>query len=67
MSRNQAIQGYLTAKSAKVSEATSDLIESIRIAAEDIKDAEESPINRARIYSELAAYFAQMAARELNA
>jgi hypothetical protein len=67
MSRNQAIQGYLTAKSAKVSEATSDLIESIRIAAEDIKDVEASPINRAKVYSELAAYFAQMASKELNA
>lgn len=63
--RSQKIVDHLTPKTAKCNEVTSELIESIRIAGEDIKDAEDSQIARAKIYSELAAYFAQMAAREL--
>jgi len=43
----------------------SDLIEQIRILGEDLEDAEPDRITKAKIYSELAGYFSQMATREL--
>jgi hypothetical protein len=43
----------------------SDLIEQIRILGEDLGDAETDRITKAKIYSELAGYFSQMATREL--
>jgi len=43
----------------------SDLIEQIRILGEDLREVEPDPKTKARIYSELAGYFSQMAVREL--
>jgi len=43
----------------------SDLIEQIRILGEDLGDVEGDRTIKAKIYSELAGYFSQMAVREL--
>jgi hypothetical protein len=44
----------------------SDLIEQIRILGEDLGEVEPDPKTKARIYSELAGYFSQLAVRELT-
>ena len=44
----------------------SDLIEQIRTIGEDLREVEPDPKTKAKIYSELAGYFSQMAVRELS-
>jgi hypothetical protein len=43
----------------------SNLIEQIRILGEDLEEVEPDTKTKARIYSELAGYFSQLATREL--
>lgn len=44
----------------------SDLIDAIKVSAEDIKDYECDAITKSKVFSELAAYFATLSAQQLS-
>ncbi|MBW4633575.1 MAG: hypothetical protein KME30_17250 [Iphinoe sp. HA4291-MV1] len=64
--RQATISNYLTI--AKLhTDLVSDKVDELRLLVEDIKDLENNPATRARLWSEMAMMFAGMAAQELGA
>jgi hypothetical protein len=63
--RREAISNYLSIAKPHSMEV-SELLEQIRSLADEIKEQEENPVTRARLWSELSVMFSGMAARELG-
>jgi stage III sporulation protein SpoIIIAA len=63
--RRESIHNYLTIAKPH-SEEVSSLLDQIRVIADEIKEIENNPVVRARLWSEISAMFAGMSVRELG-